>query len=169
MWNDTDEPLAIFVTFRTYGTWLPGDDRGTINRHHNKYGTKKIRPVPEWVTTNKLRMNREPVALGPRQRATVRKAIKEACRFRGWRILSINVRTNHIHVVVATGQRNGSKVVNSFKANGTRMMRERGLWKSEGSPWVDKGSTRYLWNGKSVNRACDYVEYGQGDDLPEFD
>ena len=33
MWNDTDVPLAIFFTFRCYGTWLHGGERGsTINR-----------------------------------------------------------------------------------------------------------------------------------------
>jgi hypothetical protein len=26
-----------------------------------------------------------------------------------------------------------------------------------------------LWNEKSVARAIDYVLYGQGDDLPDFD
>src|SRR6266566_1829504 len=25
MWNDTDTPLACFISFRTYGTWLHGD------------------------------------------------------------------------------------------------------------------------------------------------
>jgi len=36
-------------------------------------------------------------------------------------------------------------------------------------PWADKGSNRRLWNQQSVARAVDYVLYGQGDDLPEFD
>ena len=26
-WNDTDIPLGYLITFRTYGTWLPGDER----------------------------------------------------------------------------------------------------------------------------------------------
>src|SRR6185369_556860 len=30
MWNDTDIPLAYLITFRSYGTWLHGDDRGSI-------------------------------------------------------------------------------------------------------------------------------------------
>jgi hypothetical protein len=32
MWNDTDTPLAYFISFRTYGTWLIGDSRGSIDR-----------------------------------------------------------------------------------------------------------------------------------------
>ena len=48
-------------------------------------------------------------------------------------------------------------------------MREDGCWQSELSSWGDKGSKRYLWNERSVERAIDYVLYVQGDDLPDFD
>jgi hypothetical protein len=37
MWNDTDIPLANLITFRCYGTWLHGDQRGSIDRFHNAY------------------------------------------------------------------------------------------------------------------------------------
>ena len=81
----------------------------------------------------------------------------------------MNVRTNHVHVVVSAGSKPPGIVLNALKANGTRKMREDGFWKNERSPWVDKGSSRYLWNEKSVDNACAYVEYEQGDLLPEFD
>ena len=29
---NTDEPLAYFITWTTYGTWLPGDSRGWWQR-----------------------------------------------------------------------------------------------------------------------------------------
>jgi hypothetical protein len=64
----------------------------------------------------------------------------------------------------------GSEIVlNAFKANATRQMREDGCWQKSYSPWVDKGSRRNLWNERSVARALDYVINGQGEDLPEFD
>ena len=169
MWNDTDEPLAIFITFRTYGTWLPGDERGTVNRFHNKFGTKRIREVPEWQDVNRDRMKAELFVLSARQRACVRKAIRETCRIRNWRLLAINIRTNHVHVVVAESDKKGSIILNAFKANATRLLRERNLWQSLKSPWSDKGSARYLWNAKSISIVRDYVEYGQGDELPEIE
>ncbi len=39
-WNDTDTPLAYLITFRTYGTWLHGDERGSVDKNHNKFGTR---------------------------------------------------------------------------------------------------------------------------------
>jgi hypothetical protein len=39
-------PLAYFITFHTYGTWIHGDDRGSVDRHHNLYGTPMLPPDP---------------------------------------------------------------------------------------------------------------------------
>jgi hypothetical protein len=34
------EPLAFLITFRSYGTWLHGDERGSIDRRrYHTYGT----------------------------------------------------------------------------------------------------------------------------------
>ncbi len=60
-------------------------------------------------------------------------------------------------------------MLNAFKANATRKLRERKLWPHSFSPWADKGSKKNLWNEKSVARAIDYVLNGQGEDLPDFD
>ena len=169
MWNDTDEPIAYLITFRTHGTWLHGDNRGSVNRFHNKYGTRQIRPEPRWLAINKERLGREPTILNARQRATVRKAIIETCRFRDWGLPAVNVRTNHAHSVVMAPYKQPSLVLNALKANATRLMRERGVWTSDLSPWSDKGSTRYLWTERHVILASNYVEFGQGEDLPEFD
>ncbi len=42
------------------------------------------------------------------------------------------------------------------------------FWTLEHSPWVDKGSKRYLWNERSVEIAVDYVINGQGGELPDL-
>jgi REP element-mobilizing transposase RayT len=169
MWNDTDEPIAYLITFRTYGTWLHGDKRGSVSRHYNTYGTRKLRHEPNWLKTNQNRLEAKTVILTARQRACVKRAIKETCRTRGWTLHSLNVRTNHIHAVISAIGKTPSAVLNALKANSTRIMRERNVWTSNRSPWVDKGSTRYLWNEKSVILACNYVEFGQGDDLPQYE
>ena len=67
------------------------------------------------------------------------------------------------------GQSQPDLVLNAFKANATRQLRQDGLWSDPFSPWADKGSKRSLWIEQSVARAIDYVMNGQGDDLPDFD
>jgi hypothetical protein len=48
-------------------------------------------------------------------------------------------------------------------------MRQEGSWGRQESPWVDRGSKRYLWTERSVQQAIDYVVNGQGGELPDFD
>ncbi len=81
----------------------------------------------------------------------------------------MNVRTNHVHVVVSIGAKKSELALNAFKANATRQMKQDGSWRMDYSPWVDKGSRRYLWNERSLEQAIDYVMNGQGDELPDFD
>ena len=162
MWNYTDSPLAYFISFRTYGTWLHGDKRGSIDRHHNSYGAPYIEPNEKWRHYNQQLLKEKPLILNARQRRLVEDAVRETCRIRKWSLLAINVRTNHAHTVVSA--RCKSKLVlNAFKANATRKLREEWLWRSKRSPWAFKGSRRKLWTQKSLDRTIDYVRYGQGD------
>ena len=107
--------------------------------------------------------------LNAEQRGAVEAAIRETCAVRNWLLRAINVRTNHIHVVVSIGEMKPERALNAFKANATRQMRLDGCWHRPHSPWADKGSQRYLWNERSLERAIDYVINGQGDVLPDFD
>ena len=168
MWNDTDTPLAYFISFRTYGTWLHGDQRGSIDRFHNQYRSPYIPANERWRTYNELRLKAKPLILDARERTSVKEAIRETCQIRKWSLLALNVRTNHVHSVVSANRRS-DLVLNAFKANATRQLREDGLWIHPFSPWADKGSQRKLWNEQSIARAIDYVLYGQGNELPDFD
>jgi REP element-mobilizing transposase RayT len=169
MWNDTDTPLAYLITFWTYGTWLHGDERGSVNRFRNVYGTKRLPKEEKWLSVNSGRLNRDPVILNADQRRCVEEAITDTCLHRKWAMLAVNVRTNHAHCVAGIGEYRSSLALNAFKANATRLMRDSGYWTESASPWSDKGSRRSLWNELSVERAVNYVLHGQGDDLPDFD
>jgi REP element-mobilizing transposase RayT len=168
MWNDTDIPLAHLITFRCYGTWLHGDQRGSVDRLHNRYQAPYAPANDNRNRYNEGMLKSEPVLLDAARRASVEMAIRETCDYRSWILRAMSVRTNHVHVVVSIGAQKSELALNAFKANATRQMRQDGRWQMDYSPWVDKGSRRNLWNESSVARAIDYVLDGQGDDLPEF-
>jgi REP element-mobilizing transposase RayT len=169
MWNDTDTPLAYFISFRTYGTWLHGDKRGSIDRFHNRYRSPYIRPNEKWREHNQQKLKAKPLILKARHRKLLEAAIRETCNIRNWFLHAVNVRTNHIHTVVTASHKKPANVLGAFKANATRKLRQDGLWFNPFSPWADEGSKRRLWNEQSVARAIDYVLNGQGGDLPDFD
>ena len=168
MWNDTDIPLAHLITFRCYGTWLHGDERGSIDRVDNRFGTPYIPASRQWLRYNTHKLKGEPVTLDAGQRESVERAVRETCTVRGWLLRALNVRTNHVHAVASIGGARPEGALNAFKANATRQMRQDGRWAHMHSPWADKGSARYLWNERSVERAINYVVNGQGEDLPDF-
>jgi len=105
MWNDTDIPLAYLITFRCYGTWLHGDERGSVNRFRNQYKTSYLPPEKSWIEKNTSRLKGKIVTLDAQQRNCVEKAIRETCDIRGWHLQAINVRTNHVHTVVSIGDK----------------------------------------------------------------
>ncbi|MCC6329058.1 MAG: hypothetical protein IT174_11115 [Acidobacteria bacterium] len=102
-------------------------------------------------------------------RAAVEDAVREVCDHRHWPLHAVNVRTNHFHTVARSLGLKPSRHLNAFKAFATRKLRERNLWIHDRTPWVDKGSERWLWTEESILRACDYVINGQGCDLRDFD
>ena len=169
MWNDTDIPLAHLITFRSYGTWLHGDKRGSVDRFHNQYRAPYLPPNAKQLEYKKSLLSREITTLNAKQRETIKNAIRETCDVRKWILRAINIRTNHVHTVVSIGTAKPERALNACKADATRKMRENGCWDSEDSPWADKGSKRNLWTERSVEKAIEYVLYGQGDDLPDFD
>ncbi len=169
MWNDTDVPLGYLITFRCYGTWLHGDERGSTDRFHNRYKSPFLPRSNRRRELSERRLKSNTVLLAAEQRRSTECAVREVCEYRGWLLHTINVRTNHVHLVVSIGTANPSRALNSFKAYATRRMRCDGNWKETHSPWADKGSQRYLWNEKSLAKAIDYVTNGQGDALPDFD
>lgn len=101
-------------------------------------------------------------------RNSVENAVRETCKVRGWELHAVNVRTNHAHSVICIGNYSSKRALVNLKANATRKMRENNVWSSEHSPWAEKGSRRFLWNEKSIEKAIDYVINGQGKTLPNF-
>ena len=169
MWNDSNHPLAFLITFRCYGTWLHGDELGSIDRRNNIYGDAKIAANDHWKVISSNRMKQRPVRLDAASRDAVERAVRDTCERRKWKLYATNIRTNHIHVVTTTGGKLPSVALNAFKANATRCLRESGLWLSDRTPWADKGSERWLWTDDHIFNAVEYVLKGHGDELPKFD
>jgi hypothetical protein len=65
--------------------------------------------------------------------------------------------------VVVTANCKPERVLNAFKANVTRKLKEANCWQNEQSPWAYRGSRRYLWTEEALFDAIDYVLYDQDD------
>ena len=162
-------PLAYLISIRSYGTWLHGDERGSVDRHgYNVYGTPRMRPSKILEDFMKEEMKGEPFLLDKPRRIVILATVKEVCEHRGYELLAANIRTNHLHSVVSA-QVKPEAIINAFKAYATRRLRENQLAEAEQKVWSRGKSRRYLWKPKHVERAIDYVLFGQGGEIPDFD
>ena len=135
-------PLAYLITFRCYGTWLHGDERGSVDHEQNIYGLPFLPHDEAREDEERLRLKHAPVTLNEAARAIVEQTIPEVCQYRKWQLRALSVRTNHVHTVVAAAC-HPEKILNDFKTYCTRRMKEAGVWRSETSPWAQHGSRRY--------------------------
>ncbi len=158
-------PLGYLITLRTYGTWVHGDDGGSVDRRHNIPGTPFLNQDEPRAIRELSYMNDLPLELNAESRFVVDATIREVCEYRRWNMHAVHPRTTHVHVVV-TASHSPERVMNDFKGNCTRDMREAGTIPETTEPWVYHGSTRYLNTPISLARAIHYVLYEQGEPHP---
>ena len=161
---ESSPPLAYFLTWTIYGSWLHGDPRGSVDRRWNAPNSLRLAPDERRTRFEARRLSQSrPVRLDAELRHAIDGAIRETCATRGWLLHALHVRTNHVHAVV-TAPVAPERVVATFKANGTRVAREAGL-SNQDRLWTRHGSTRYLWDEEALAAACVYVIEGQGEML----
>src|SRR5258708_3131685 len=144
-------PLAYLVTFRSYGTWLPGDPRGYHVRR-----SPGLQPRPVLRAWSEAALVAPVFVLSAQSRAVVDAAIRDHCDHAGWSVRALHVRTNHVHLVVS-GTAPPERMMGQLKAWATRRLREAALVAPGIRPWAGHGSTRYLWTDEAVADACSYV------------
>jgi REP element-mobilizing transposase RayT len=166
--QDNSAPLAYLITIRCYGTWLHGDVRGSMNRlGRNGYGAKKIEPIRGLENSDRSQMRATRFRLDARKRDAVERAVREVSKRRGYNLLAVHARTEHVHILVSSSSK-PEPIMTAFKAYSTRRLRIDGLIGREDKVWSRHGSTKYIWTEPSVRNAIEYVLHEQGDELPNF-
>ncbi|MBA3694234.1 MAG: transposase [Acidobacteria bacterium] len=166
---ESNYPIAYLITIRSYGTWLHGNEKGSVDRHgFNIFGTPRMFQSQILSDFMKQEMKEKPVLFDKAERVCVLAAVKEVCDFRGYELLAVNIRSNHLHAVVSANTK-PDKITNEFKAYATRSLRQSGLIEKDKTVWARGKSRRYLWKPHHVEIAIDYVLFGQGDEIPKFD
>jgi REP element-mobilizing transposase RayT len=162
-----DDPLAYFLTWTTYGSWLPGDERGRVK----KPGQFRS-PDVKLQDAARQRMTETALTLDTAQRRSVEDTITDHCGIRGWHLHAVSARTQHVHVVVSAPGRDPEDVMDQFKAWCTRKLkkRERSL-QSAGKKlrqnwWTQRGSKRWSNDADELEAASRYVREEQGEPTP---
>ena len=150
-----DDPIALFLTWSTYGTWLPGDSRGWVD-----YGRGWRLPVPWRQLETAARMTEDACRLTSEMRAAVEQQLEETCGIRSWQLFAKNCRYNHVHIVVAAPNTDPKRVRTTLKAWASRCLRD-GFDRSRENWWTERGSIRRIFDEASLEAAIIYVKDGQ--------
>ena len=154
-----------FVTFTTYGTWLPGDERGSVSDlpdgrggvvRHNHVGEPYDGGDPGRRADADAARKEPVVRLSAAQAAAVLAQLRETAAHRGWVLHAASVAANHVHALVEVFDDPApGRVRNDLKAYASRPLNRsagrRRTW------WTDRGSVRKKPTAGAVFAAVAYV------------
>jgi REP element-mobilizing transposase RayT len=162
--------LAYFITFSTYGTWVHGTSKGkgSVDREHNQHGMPFVEPDASCEAEAREKMKQPPYTMRADEREIVRDAIVELCREKGWQLLAVHVRSNHVHVVVSV-DRDAGRVMADIKARASRELTRRGFADAKRKRWTRHGSTLHLFDEATVAEKIDYTLNRQGAPMAFYD
>jgi len=109
------------------------------------------------------------VVLTGEQRNLVDQTIRDHCRLRGWTLYALNVRTNHVHLVVGA-HHDPDEMMNQFKAWCSRKLSDlAGLTTAVARKagrrrwWTEHGGTKVIHDEENLRNAIEYVLEKQGE------
>ena len=163
-------PLAYFITFTTYGTWLHGTDKGmgSVDQEHNAYGTPYVEADAARVQSERDAMTQPPYVLDAPRRTIACDAIVAIARDKEWSLLAAHVRSNHVHVVIAA-EREPGRLMSDLKARASRELTLAGYESTQRKRWTRHGSTLYLFDSAVVAQKIHYTLHEQGAPMAWFD
>jgi len=148
---------GYLLTWHTYGTWLHGDDAGSVDVEHNRFSTPRLAADPMRFQRELAALKHPPFVLLPLARTLVESVMREHCRIRAWQLLALAVRSNHVHVLIGVPSVEPEIIVKQLKEWGTRRLRSHRIAGPQQRVWADHASTEYLYEKGSVDSAMDYV------------
>ena len=155
------------LTWTTYGTWLPGDERGFVSNVRDGHGPEVRHNAPGAECDAKLRglwlearhrVVGDPVCLSHEHARELMIQFKETARFRGWDLLAAAIMSNHVHLLVGvSGDPEPDTLLRDFKSYASRRLNQKAGKPPGGTWWTESGSKRKKANDDAVHEAVRYV------------
>ena len=157
-----------FLTWSTYGTWLPGDARGFVSRVrdesgeaviHNIPGTPYDADMPPLAEFARAALKGPPIYLTADHAPVILAQFQETAEHRKRLLLAVAIMTYHIHLVVGVpGDPDPASLLADFKSYASRALNKRWPKPASGTWWTESGSKRKLPNETAVLAAVNYIK-----------
>jgi REP element-mobilizing transposase RayT len=162
-----------FLTSTTYGTWLPGDDRGSVTtvwnapgprKRHNIPGTPCDESMPGLQASARAALKEAPIYFTRAQAEALLAQFQETAEYRGWLLLAVAIMANHCHILVGVrGDPEPDVILGNFKSYGSRALNRHWGKPACGTWWTEGGSKRKKVGKDAVH---DAIQYTRGQEHP---
>jgi REP element-mobilizing transposase RayT len=146
--------VAYMVTWTTYGSWLPGDERGYV-----KDG-RILRSDARILRQNAKRQKHVTVRLNTKEREMIREVIIAEARRAKHKIEALVVYSNHVHLLARPHRDSIEETTGRYKSLTTRALWENGR---KGRIWTKGFDKRYCFKEEDLERRVGYIENHKGD------
>ncbi|NMC21544.1 MAG: hypothetical protein GYA33_14135 [Thermogutta sp.] len=153
------------LTWTLYGTWLPGDPRGSVasvlrgpgpRRERDGYREPFEPPMPGLQATSAGNQTFPTAALQPDLAPPLLDQFRQTAHLRAWRLEAAAIMVDHVHVVVGIPDDcRPEEALRDLKAYGSRRL--NALTGTVRHWWTRRGSRRLLRDARAVEGAVNYV------------
>lgn len=141
-----------FITSTTYGTWLPGNERGFVSNvlderfewvRHNAPNTPYDADDPDRRQFAKSLLRSSPIHFTVEHAEAIAAQFHETVCYRHWRLHSFAIMASHVHVVVSADDAvESSEILGALKSYASRRLNQRWPRPVSGTWWTESGSQR---------------------------
>lgn len=153
-----------FFTWRTCGTWLPGEE-GFVGEYvtpdgrrvaDNQFGLPTTEPIPALEAYSRRVQSGDAVLLALPHAETLLTQFLETAGVRGWVIDAVAVIPNHVHIVFGVaGDPNPSAMLRDWKSYASRALNRHFGKPPAPRWWADRGSKRVIQDeADRISRIC---------------
>ncbi|OQA02724.1 MAG: hypothetical protein BWY69_00898 [Planctomycetes bacterium ADurb.Bin401] len=140
--------IGYMLTWRTYGTWLQGDERGYIKDGQLLNQNQKLEQA------NKENLKKEPIEFNAMQIEAVKKSIIQEAKRLNQKIYALSVLPNHIHLLVEKIDESIESTAAFYKTTARISLYKNGL---EGKIWAKGYDKRYIFTQEELLNRMVYI------------
>ncbi len=146
------EIVGYMLTWTTYGSWLPGDERGYVDRGKILQGDGKL------LERNRNRQKTPIVKLTAQEKKVVKQTILAEAEKIKHIIEALTVYSNHIHLLARPHKEFIEKLASRYKSITTRALWQNGR---EGRLWTKGYDIRFCFSEEEFAARFKYIENHQ--------
>ena len=148
------EIVGYMVTWTTYGSWLPGDERGYVENGQILPGDTQI------LKRNMNRQKCPTVRLNAQEKEIVQRVILAEAEKIGHEIQALVVCANHVHLLALPHSVSIEDTVARYKSLTTRTLWQCGR---KGRIWTKGYDKRFCFTEEEIVRRKQYIENHKND------